>query len=83
MVSRIWFCGSASSIRLMNDLLEERAPQEEERGGERASETYGSRPVFVKMNQVAYMPSMSRSPWAKLMTRITPKMIVRPMPMSA
>ena len=29
------------------------------------------------------MPSISSSPWAKLITRMTPKMIVRPIPISA
>ena len=47
------------------------------------SETYGSSPKAVKMTKVRYIPSMSRSPWAKLMTRITPKMMVSPIPTSA
>ncbi len=32
---------------------------------------------------VRYIPTIRMSPWAKLITRITPKMSVRPMPMSA
>ena len=46
-------------------------------------ETNGSMPNQVNTIQVAYIPSMSSSPCAKLMMRMTPKMIVSPIPMSA
>ena len=49
----------------------------------KTTETNGSTPASLKRKKVTYMPTITRSPCAKLMTRMTPKMSVRPMPMSA
>jgi len=43
----------------------------------------GSSPVARKSQRVRYMPRARNSPWAKLITRMTPKTRLRPMPTMA
>ena len=40
-------------------------------------------PYAVVRKYVTYMPSIMKSPWAKLTTRMTPKISASPMLMSA
>ena len=82
MVSRIWFCGKASRTRLMSERWR-MAPSRKRTGIVTSTETKGSIPSSTKTQNVAYIPTITSSPWAKLITRITPKISVSPMPVSA
>ena len=82
MVSRIWFCGSASSTRLIKVLCN-KAPSTNSAGMVITTERKGSMPKPRKRKKVTYIPTITRSPWAKLITRITPKIRVRPIPIRA
>ena len=82
MVSRIWFCGSAPSTLSMKVRCS-RAPKPKSTSITTGTPRKGSSPSSLKRKYVTYIPTMSRSPCAKLMTRITPKMSVSPMPTRA
>ena len=82
MVSKIWFCGSASRTWLISVRCSS-APSRKSAGMVRTTERNGSMPKPLKRKKVTYMPTITSSPWAKLMTRMTPKISVRPMPISA
>src|SRR4051812_22277343 len=82
MVSRIWFCGSASSTRLISVRCRT-APRRNSAGIVSTTERKGSIPARRKSQKVTYIPTITSSPCAKLITRITPKISVSPMPVSA
>ena len=82
MVSNIWFWGKAFRARLMKNFCK-KAPNRNITGTVIKIERKGSIWNSEKRKYVAYMPSIKRSPWAKLITRITPKIMVKPMPIRA
>ena len=52
-------------------------------GAQRSSETKGSRRQSACPQNAPNIPSITISPWARLMMRITPKMTVSPTPIMA
>jgi len=82
MVSSIWFSGSAWSARPTTAAWSS-APHRNRAGATTTTDNRGSQPSRAKRIQARYMPIMTSSPWARLTTRITPKIRVRPMPTSA
>ena len=82
MVSRIWFCGRASSTRLISVRCSS-APSRNSAGMVNTTERNGSIPSSTKSQNVQYIPTITSSPCAKLITRMTPKISVSPMPVSA
>lgn len=81
-VAKIWMCASADSSGWMISRCIT-APSTNSSSTTSGTATYGCRPIWWAQSQAAYMPTIRNSPWAKLTTRTTPKIRVRPMLMMA